>query len=282
MRLFFWQLSAELRKMLARKRTFLGFGAFLLLEIVLFIVFHLDKVENVFRSMIQRQGEAFDSYFSGLTLAYMVLRLSVFLLGGIYLTLVAGDVVAKESEDGNLRLILTRPVSRLRLLTVKYISCLVYTVVLIQFIAWSALGLGVLLRGWGGGLFAFAPEQEFIAFYDANEGLQRFALSTITLSLGMMGASSIAFFFSCWKIKPSAATITALSYLMIDMILREGHFMDSYKHLLLTHYMASWSMVFFDTIPWAILIRNYSLLAGAYLTLFVLGAMVFESRDVKS
>jgi ABC-2 type transport system permease protein len=282
MKLFLWQWRAELVKMLARKRTFLGFGSFLLLELVLFIVFHLDKVENFFRMMIQHQGEAFESYFSCLTMGYLVLRLSVFLLGGIYLTLVAGDVVAKESEDGNLRLILSRPISRLRLLTIKYLSCLAYTVVLIQFIAWSALGLGVLLRGWGGGLFAFAPEQQFMAFYDANEGLYRYALSTVTLSLGMMGASSIAFFFSCWRIKPSAATITALSYLFMDMVLREGHFMDSYKYLLLTHYMSSWSMVFFEEIPWAILVRNYSLLGGVYGTLFVLSALIFEGRDVKS
>lgn len=280
--LFLTQWRAELRKMLARKRTFLGFGAFLLLELVLLVVFHLDKVENVFRRMIQHQGEAFDSYFSALTLAYMVLRLAVFLLGGIYLTLVAGDVVAKESEDGNLRLILARPISRLRLLTLKFLSCLAYSFVLIQFISWSALAMGMIIRGWGGGLFVFAPEQQFLTFYDANEGLTRYALATLSLSLSMSMASCIAFFFSCWRIKPSAATITALSYILIDMILREGHFMDGYKYLLITNYMSSWSMVFFETIPWAVLVENYSILAGVGLTLFVLGALVFESRDLKS
>ena len=74
MKLFFWQWRAELWKLLARKRTFLGFGAFVVLEIVLLVVFHLDKVENVFRKMIQHQGEAFESYFSALTLGYLMLR----------------------------------------------------------------------------------------------------------------------------------------------------------------------------------------------------------------
>jgi len=282
MKLFLWQWRAELWKMLARKRTFIGFGAFILLELVLLIVFHLDKVENVFRRMISRQGEAFDDYFSALTLGYMVLRLAVFLLGGIYLTLVAGDVLAKESEDGNLRLLLARPITRTRLLVLKFASCLVYTFALIQFISWSALLLGIIIRGWGGGLFAFAPEQQFIAFYDAGEGLWRYALASIALSLSMSLASCIAFFFSCWRIKPAAATITALSYLLIDMILREGQFMESYKHLLLTTYLASWTMVFFDTIPWAVLVRNYSIIGGIGLTLFVLGALIFESRDLKS
>ncbi len=149
MRLFLTQWRAEMWKLFARKRTYLGFGAFVVLELLIYSFLNRDSGQNWLRNMIQRGGETFEHYFSGLTLGYMVLRLAVFLLGGIYITLVAGDVVAKESEDGNLRLILARPVSRLRLLTVKFLSCLVYTVALIQFIAWTALLLGILLRGWG-------------------------------------------------------------------------------------------------------------------------------------
>jgi ABC-2 type transport system permease protein len=282
MNLFLAQWRSEMWKLLARKRTYLGFGAFLLLEILIYILLSQDFGHRWLRNLIQRSGESFESYFSGITIGYIILRLSTFLLGGIYLTLVAGDVVAKESEDGNLRLILARPITRVRLLAVKYISCIVYGFVLMQFISWTALTLGVILRGWGGGLFAFAPEQEFMAFYDAGEGLQRYALGTIGISLSMMGASSVAFFFSCWRIKPAAATITALSYLFMDMVLREGHFMDSYKHLLMTNYIASWSLVFFEQIPWPLIIRNYTILSAICLTLFVLGATVFENRDLKS
>lgn len=269
-------------KLLARKRTYLGFGAFVLLEFLIYFMLSRDFGKRWLGMMIQRGGESFETYYSALTIGYFILRISTFLLGAIYLTLVAGDMVAKESEDGNLRLILARPISRLRLLALKFASCLVYAFVLMQFISWSALLLGTLLRGWGGGLFAFAPEQEFMAFYSAAEGLQRYAMSTVGLSLSMMGAASMAFFFSCWRIKPSAATITALSYLFMDMVLREGHFMDNYKHLLLTNYMATWSMVYFEQIPWAIIIRHYSILGGVCVTLFVLGAMIFEGRDVKS
>ncbi len=282
MKLFLTQWRAELHKLLARKRTYLGFGAFVLLEIVVYILVTVQG-QGFFRRMIQNEGQTFDKYFSGLTLGYLVLRLSVFLLGAIYLSLVAGDVVAKESEDGNLRLILARPISRLRLLTLKYLSCLMYTFVLIQFIAWTALALGILLRGWGGGLMAFAPEQQFIAFYDAEEGLGRYAMSTLTLSMSMMMATSIAFFLSCcWRIKPAAATIVATSYLFIDMILREGRFVEENRHLLITEHMSAWSTVFFEQIPWAALARHYTVIGGVSLTLFVLAALVFESRDIKS
>ena len=282
MSLFFRQWSAEMWKLFARKRTYLGFGAFVLLEIVVFVLFHLKGGENWMRMMIQRNGEMFDRYNSGLTLAFILLVIAVVLLGSIYLTLVAGDVVAKESEDGVMRLLLARPVSRLRLMIVKYLSCTVYTFVLMQFIAWTALGLGIILRGWGGGLFVFVPERGILNFFDADEGLKRYAIGCSLLSLSMMAATSLAFFFSCWRIKPATATISAMSYLFIDLVLRESHFMDSYKDWLITHHMSSWTLVFTDEIQWAVILRDYTWLGGIYLTLFVLGAMLFESRDVKS
>ena len=76
---------------------------------LIYFLLSRDFGKNWLRHMIQRGGESFESYFSGITIGYLILRLSTFLLGGIYLTLVAGDVVAKESEDGNLRLILAGP-----------------------------------------------------------------------------------------------------------------------------------------------------------------------------
>ena len=281
MNLFFWQLQAEIRKMLARKRTYLGFGAFILLEVVIFAMLHLDKVENGFRKMIQHQGESFEKYFSALTLGFIVLML-ILLLSAVFMVLVAGDVVAKESEDGNLRLILSRPISRLRLLTIKYVACQIYTIVLMQFTVWSILLTGIILRGWGGGLIVFVPEEQMLVLFDANEGLVRYGYASLGLCASMMGATSIAFFLSCFRIKPAAATISALSYLFMDSVLRELHIMDSYKHFLITHYMTTWRMLFMETIPWVTVLRQYSTLAGVSLTLFVLGAMVFESRDVKS
>ena len=281
MRLFFVQWLAELHKMIARKRTFLGFGAFLVFEFVIYLVLHLDGVENGFRRMIQRQGESFDSYFSALTLGFIVLILSL-MLSAVFMMLVAGDVVAKESEDGNLRLVLARPISRVRLLLLKYLSCMVFSFVLMQFIVWTVLLMGIVVRGWGGGMFVFSPEEEMFVLFDATEGLQRYALASVALSFSMMGASSMGFFMSCFRVKPATATIAALAYMFVDSILRESHLMDNYKHLLVTHYMTAWRTFFMETIPWAGILRSYSVLAGISLTLFVLGAAVFQSRDVKS
>jgi ABC-2 type transport system permease protein len=282
MTLFFQQWQGELLKLFARRRTYIGFGAFLLLEIVLLFVLRLQGVENVIERLISRQGQAFEHYFSAITLGYMVMRLSVFLLGALYLTLVSGDIVAKEGEDGHLRLLLVRPVSRLRLLFVKYLTCTGYAVTLVLFIALTAALLGLALKGWGGGLFAMAPEVGVIGFFDGAEAVSRYAQGALLLGLGMTTISSIAFFLSCFPIKPAAATIGALSYALIDMILRESRFMDSYEHFLITKHIAAWGRVFAESPDWMVILRSFTVLAAVNLTCFILGAAVFESRDLKS
>jgi ABC-2 type transport system permease protein len=281
MKLFVWQLKAEITKMLARKRTFLGFGVFLVLETIIYWFLHREGVEKFFGRMIAKQGESFDHYYSALTLGFIVLVLAL-LPSAIFMTLVAGDVVAKESEDGNLRLILARPISRLRLLTVKYVSCLIYSFVLMQFIVWTVLLMGIALRGWGGGMFVFSPEEGTFCLFEANEGLLRFAYASLGLTASMLGASSIAFFLSCFRIKPAAATISSLAYVFMDSILRESRVMDNHLQWLITHYMTAWRMFFMENIHWGVILQQYAVLGGVSLTLFVLGALVFESRDIKS
>src|SRR5215218_266157 len=112
MRLFYLQLRGELVKLFARKRTYIGFGAYIVLEIIILALFQIPKVRRTFPGRaIAQLGGAFDEYFSGQTLA-LIMLLATFTLTMLYLALVGGDVVAKEVEEGTMRMALCRPVSR--------------------------------------------------------------------------------------------------------------------------------------------------------------------------
>lgn len=280
MSLFFNQWYSELLKLFARRRTYIGFGAFVLLQILIFML--VKKFGLPTQRLIAGSGENVSYYLSALTLASFVLGASVFLLGALFLSLVAGDIVAKEGEDGHMRLLLARPISRFRLLLLKYLTCSAYAVFLIQFLAWTAFLLGLTLHGWGGGYFAVVPEVSVIAFYDWGPGLQRYAGISVGIGLSMTAISSIAFFLSCFRIKPAAATIGALTYILVDFIIRTGGFMDSYQHLLITKHMAVWGRLLSENIDWPLVLRGYTVIAAVNITLFTLGYAVFESRDLKS
>jgi len=118
--IFFQQLRGELRKLFARPRTWMGYGAFLAMEVLILTIYKLESGANYMRGNIERNGLEFSTYYSSLTITFMIMLLSMFILGSIYFALVAGDIVAKENEDGNLRMVFARPISRFRLLLVKY------------------------------------------------------------------------------------------------------------------------------------------------------------------
>jgi ABC-2 type transport system permease protein len=281
MNLFCIQLRGELRKLFSRKRTYIGFGAFLVLEVTVLLLLQMPAAKGSMKRLIDGAGYDGASYLSGLTLAFMIMVSTVFLLGSLYLALVGGDVVGKEVEDGTLRMMLCRPASRGRILLLKIIAMLVYSVALTAFIALTALAAGLLHSGTGG-LFAYIPAEKIIAFYEFTPGLWRYLVSVPAVTLSLLTVTCLAFFFSCMNIKPAAATTLTLSVLFVDTVLRSMPFFDSMRGWFLTNRMGAWALVFQPRIPWESLLESYTVLLAIDATLLILAAWIFQRRDFKS
>jgi ABC-2 type transport system permease protein len=281
MSLFPRQLAGELRKLFARKRTYIGFGAFLAVELIVLVLFQLPKVRGSYRAILERAGYGFEQYFSGLTMAFIILTSTIGLLGPLYLALVAGDVVAKEIEEGTMRMMLCRPVSRLRLLMVKYLACAIYTFALIFFIGLTALAVGIARQGYGG-MFVFSPLEGVFALYEKGPGLGRYLISLPLLGLSLLAVSSLGFALSCFNMKPAAATIATLSYVTVDFIFKSIPYFESLKHWFLTTHMSTWINVFRPHIPWPQIAEDYAYLLAVNFTLVIIAAVNFHQRDFKS
>jgi ABC-2 type transport system permease protein len=281
--LFLQQLRGELQKLLARPRTWIGYGAFLIMEALILFVYKLERSQQHMRGIIERNGLEFGSYYSSLTITFTIMLLSMFLLGSIYFALVAGDIVAKENEDGNLRMVFSRPISRLRLLLVKYTAVSLYTFSFVFFVGITGYLMAVAAVGWQGGLFVMEPKMKvFAAYPEWWEGASRLALSAAGIGLSMITLSSIAFMFSCLKIKPAAATIVTLTILFVDMILQNFPFFKPYESFFITWRMGNWIFFMEQNIPWPKLTESYALLGGLNITLFVIGWTSFQLRDFKT
>jgi ABC-2 type transport system permease protein len=281
--LFLQQLRGELRKLFARPRTWMGYGAFLTLEAVILIVYKMDRSQEYMRVMLERNGLEFGTYYSSLTITFTIMLLSMFLLGSIYFALVAGDIVAKENEDGNLRLVFARPISRLRLLLVKYTSVALFTFTFVFFVGISGYLMAVAAVGYEGGLFVMEPKMKvFAAYPEWWEGASRLALSAAGIGISMITLSSIAFMFSCFKIKPAAATIITLTVLFVDMILQGFPFFKPYESYFVTWRMSAWVFLMEQHISWPKIIESYVFLAGLNVTLFTIGWLSFQTRDFKT
>lgn len=281
MSLFFLQLRGELRKLFARKRTFIGFGAFLGFELVVFFLFRLDKVRNWVAHLVEKSGYDPAAYLSGLTFGLLIVVLAVLLLEGLFLALVAGDVVSKEVEDGTLRMMLCRPISRGRILLLKIIVCAIYTFALTTFIMVTALGVGFLNGGFGG-LFVMDPVNRLFVFHDFWPGLTRYLLAIPLLSLSLCTITALAACLSCFNMKPAAATIISLAILFADTILKNVPYFETIREWFLTYKIMVWLQVFQYRVPWEAMLEEYVWLMAINTTLLVIAWSVFTRRDFKS
>ena len=284
MKLFAQQLKWELFRLFARRRTYIGFGIFLLVELVIFLLWTRNRAEDRMESFMERSGGIFEDYYSALTLAFIIVAFTMFFLGVVFVSLIGGDILAKETEDGNLRLLLVRPISRFRLLLVESPTSEIYTTILFLFVGITALWFGVLARGWGGGMFVWAPELPRPGLFEWNEGLQRYFLGIFGFSLVYLPVTGVAFFLSCLRIKPAAATIVTVAIVIADKVLSTipHPVFDAYRDYFISSRMNSWLLLYYKEIPWGQFWGEVAWLAAIGVTAFLLGWAVFQRRDVKS
>lgn len=281
MSLFLLQLRHELSKLFARKRTYVGFVVFLGAEVLIFSLLHLPGVKKAMSFLMQRSGYLFADLYTGPTLAFIMLSYTAFLLGGLYLALVSGDLVAKEVEDGTLRMILCRPVSRGRILLLKYLACAVYTFTLSLFIVGSSVLMGILFQGTGE-LFIYSPFDGIFSVLPFGEGLLRFAAAALVLGLGMLTVSTLGFSLSCLNMKPATATIITLSILFVDSIIRNIPYFKSIEPYCLTANIGQWVHLFDSFIPWERIASALLFLGAINGTLLAAATVIFTLRDFKS
>jgi ABC-2 type transport system permease protein len=279
MSMLFFQLRNELWKLFGKKRTYIGFGILLLTQFLISTIFRYTHATRPLERVLAGNGQTAADYISILTVAtYMLLPLNDLLLP-LYACLIGGDLVAKESEDGTLRMILSRPISRIRLLLIKWMAGFVFSTALI-----TALGVfGLLFAGihfpWGK-LSYWNPVLNIFGVFDGGAGLERYVIAHLIMIIEAFFIMSLAFMFSCFNIKPAAATILALSILFANVIL-EKLFQD-YQQWFLFYHAHVWQWFFMENIPWWQVGESLSVLAGGSLTFLIVGCIAFQIRDFKT
>src|SRR2546423_13333350 len=133
----------ELRKLISQKRTYLGLSIGIVFPL-LFVVVRLLRAHtgheggNIFFSEVTQWGLA--------TPVLTLLFQSAFLLP-LAASLVAGDIVAAEDNNGTLKTILTRSVDRGQVFAAKALAAATYATAAVFLSAAVATGAG--LAAWG-------------------------------------------------------------------------------------------------------------------------------------
>ncbi len=210
--------------------------------------------------------------FVALTALTVVLPL--FLPLGV--SVVSGDAVAGEASLGTLRYLLVVPVSRTRMLLVKYAGAVAYCLVAALIVAAVGAGLGALLFPIGP-VTLLSGSQVPLAV-----GLGRLALVALYVAAMMAGLAAIGLFVSTLTEAPVAAMATTAVLAVTSQVLDAVPQLGWLHPWLFSHYWLNYGDLLRDPVAVDGLTRGL-LATAAYVAVF--GALAWSrmtTKDVSS
>ena len=240
-------LRIELFKIFKRPRTYIAFAviALIILLIQVALKYSGDDYMSILASGVSgsfeiRPGE----WLNGYLVCFIILNLLLVHVP-ILVALVAGDMISGEANMGTLRLLVSRPVSRTRLLLIKFLAAAIYTLVLLIWVAILALGVSMLMFGTNSMFVARETESNVIAAYDV---LWRYGAAFLLAALGLVTVAALSVMLSAFaetSIGPIVATVSVLIILTILTELQIPFYDETIKPYLFTTHMLGWKGFFY-------------------------------------
>jgi len=231
-------IRAEVRRQAARRRTQLALGFMVLLPVIILIAFEFGSNNNSGDNN-NNGGGAFGSLVDlatsgGLNFALFCLAVSAGFLLVVVVALFSGDTVASEASWGSLRYLLAVPVPRARLLGVKLVVALAYSLLALLLLAGTALLVGTLRYGWhplGSTVAAAVPP---------GQGVLRLLAILGYLAVTMLVVAGLAFLLSVSTDAALGAVGGAVLLWILSSILDQITALGSIRNVLPTHYSNAW------------------------------------------
>ncbi len=265
-------LRSELKLIFGRRRNIAGMAVLAAVPII---------IAFAVRYSGSRRGGGDGGFLSQATnnglfvgLAALTVELPLFL--PLAVAAISGDAVAGEANVGTLRYLLARPVQRTRLLAVKYLGVLIFTVAAVLLIAVVGVGFGLALFG-AGPVTLLSGTQVSTAV-----GLWRLLLvcGYIVVCLAAFGA--IGLFVSTLTEQPIGATIGVVGLAVISQILDSVSQLSAIHPYLPTHYWLSFGDLLRDPIA-TDQISHGIVSAVVYGVIFLAAAWArFGAKDITS
>jgi ABC-2 type transport system permease protein len=265
-------LRSELRLIFRRRRN--QIGLLVLAAVPVFIAIAV-------KSTASRPGDDGPDFFrsiteNGLFVALSALTIELGLFLPLAIAVIAGDSIAGEANVGTLRYLLTVPVARLRLLSVKYAAVVVFAFVATLVVTLTGMVIGLVLFG-GGDLTTLSGTQ--VSFAD---GFVRVLAVSAYISLCLASLGAVGLFISTLTEQPIAATIATLFFSAASLILDAIPQVAWMHPYLITHHWMAFGDLLRDPVAWSGISHGlYS--AAAYGVVFFLAAWArFAGKDVTS
>ena len=223
-------------------------------------------------------------YLDGFFFARIVLVPTFIVLMPIVMAVLAGDCVAGEMQDGSLKLYMTRPRSRNRLIMTKFAA--VYTAGFLYSLCFSVCGfvIGYLLFGMAPAQVLLMPGRVFgstVSVMTNSEAFIRYCCASLYFSFSLMTLGSMALFFSTIFNRMSSAAIAVITLYFVSYVVAALPFSGALRPWLISEIMNNAFLFWLTPVPMSKLYINLATLM-LYICSFLWAAIAFFSwKDIR-
>ncbi|MCX8009576.1 MAG: hypothetical protein N3A61_00340, partial [Ignavibacteria bacterium] len=166
------------------------------------------------------------------------------------------------------------------IITAKYVTGLIYSFLLVLFLALLSILLGFALFGTG----ELISIRDKIIIFSEDDVPWRFISAYLVGFVGMTVIASLSFFFSSLVQNSIGPIIGTMAVVIIFIILGEIHVeaFESIAPYLFTKYLISWQNFFEDEIDWNYIYKSLTVLILHSVGLFFITLTLFRKKDILS
>ena len=275
----------ELIKMCNQKKNYITLGGYGLFLVLCYVAFSTstDSLAAMLGSL-EMDRTAAARYLDGFFFARILLVPTFIILMPLVMAALGGDCIAGESQEGSLKLYMTRPRSRTRLVLTKFCSIYIAGFVYSIFFACTGLVVGLLLFGLGPVQVLLVPGQVFGAVNSVmynSEALVRYFATTFYFSFSLMTLGAIALFLSTIFNRMSTAAIAVLTFYFVSYVVASLPISTKLRPYLVSEIMNNAFLFWLTPFPAGKLCINLATLA-IYICTFLLASIIsFNFKDIR-
>lgn len=293
-------LQIELYKISRRSRTYIAFAAISAIVFIFQFAFKADG-GSYMNMMLQGVQDTFQidkaKAINGYFMCYIILN-TLLIQVPILVALISGDAISGEANMGTLRLMLTKPISRTQIIMVKFTASVIYTILLLIWMALMALFVSLLIFGSDDMLiFRVKGQVSEILQISTGDIMWRYFAAFAYAAVALTVIAALALLLSIFaenSIGPIIATVCIVIVCTVVSNINVPIIEKNVKPWLFTSYLVGWKGFFYigtteEGIPirgslenWPA-IRNslYILLAHIFILLSA-SVIIFKRKDILS
>ncbi|HKO75741.1 MAG TPA: ABC transporter permease [Flavobacterium sp.] len=242
-------LQFECVKLIHRRRTFLSIGLMLVLVCLIFWGLKAEGV-NALAFIFQSLDENFEvqgTILNGYLASFLILN-TLWIHIPILITIVTGDLFSSELENGTIRILITRPISRSRVALSKHFAAVVFVFFFIICYAIISIIPALVLFDKGDLLVAFNGLQIIEESQLPLRFLEAFGFAFLAMSIVAILSVTVSFFAK----KSLVSILITLGFIIISTLLQtlSGSLFTGWEFFLITYHFSQWQLFFYTDIDY--------------------------------